>query len=132
MVSTKEKLMAVFGYLIPIFFPIPLLSIVAIQVYYLLFRGESIFFDEHARENVNFQISYQIYLFSLFGIGYIFSKLAPILPEASIPFNVIVLFGAFGLIIFAGLFWFITMIIAIIRAVLGKRFRFPLTIRFIK
>ncbi|MDC3417046.1 DUF4870 domain-containing protein [Aquibacillus salsiterrae] len=132
MSSTKEKLLAVFGYLIPIFFPVPLLTIVAIQVYYMLFRGESIFLDKHQRENVNFQISCQLYVLVAFVLYFILFKVAPLLPDIAVAFNILFGIATFGFIVFFSLFWLVTMIVAIIRAALGKPFRFPLTIRFVK
>ncbi len=80
-------------------------------IVWLIKREESPFVEEHAREALNFQISFLIYM--------IVSALL-----------MLVIIGFF-LFIGIGIFGFVVMIIAAVKAANGERYRYPLTIRFI-
>ncbi len=80
-------------------------------IIWLIKRDESPFVEEHAREALNFQISFLIYM--------IVSALL-----------MLVVIGFF-LFIGIAIFGFVVMIIAAIKAANGERYRYPLTIRFI-
>ncbi len=80
-------------------------------IIWLIKREESPFVEEHAREALNFQISFLIYM--------IVSALL-----------MLVVIGFF-LFIGIAIFGFVVMIIAAIKAANGERYRYPLTIRFI-
>ncbi|VAV90282.1 hypothetical protein MNBD_ACTINO01-1698 [hydrothermal vent metagenome] len=80
-------------------------------IIWLIKRDESPYVEEHAREALNFQISFLIYM--------IVSALL-----------MLVVIGFF-LFIGIGIFGFVVMIIAAIKAANGERYRYPLTIRFI-
>ncbi|HEY5653090.1 MAG TPA: DUF4870 domain-containing protein [Pontiella sp.] len=112
--STSERqwamgchLIALSGYIIPI------ATIGAPLVLWLVKRNEGIFIDDQGKEAVNFQISILIYMFisgiliPLFGLGLL-------------------------LIIVVGIFDLIAIIMASIKASDGIKYRYPLCIRFIK
>ena len=131
MVTAREKLIPVGGYLLALFFPIPLLNIIAVRVYWFLFQGESEFVDHHLRENINFLISYQIYIASIFFIFFLLDSLPmSIMPGIVNVTSVLLLFGFFGVLLLLFLLIYPIYIIAIIAVLIGKHFRFPLTIKF--
>lgn len=80
-------------------------------IIWLIKRDESPFVEEHAREALNFQISFLIYM--------VVSALL-----------MLVIIGIF-LFIGIGIFGIVVMIIAAVKAANGEQYRYPLTIRFI-
>jgi hypothetical protein len=81
-------------------------------VIWLIKRDEDAFVEYHSREALNFQLTLIIYV------------IASVL-------LMLVLIG-FLLIIVVGIFAFVVMIIAGVKAAGGEFFRYPLNIRFIK
>ncbi|WP_185819643.1 DUF4870 domain-containing protein [Salibacterium salarium] len=130
--TTAEKFIAAGGHLIALFFPIPLLGILVVALYWMFFRGYSRFTDHHLTENINFQISYALYMIGFAAIGLGMS----LLPEESLDtFGLFGILAGFGFVAFVVVFlfmWWIVFIIAIIAALVYKYFKFPLTIRFVK
>lgn len=117
------------------FVPLGPFNILVSLLYWLIMRERSSFVEQHARSNVNLLLS--MYLYGLIGFAILFTVhlIFSFFPEIEAP---IVLFG-FGLYIFGFLFillqilyMLITLTISIVRALLGKEARFPLTIRFVK
>lgn len=93
-------------------FVVPLGNILGPLVIWLVKKDEIPFVDDQGKESLNFQITMTIcavvsWLTCLFFVGFI------LLPAVLI-------------------FWFIMTIIGAINANDGKRYRYPLTIRFIK
>ena len=88
------------------------LSFVAPLVIWLIKRDEDAFVEYHSREALNFQITLIIY--------FIASVLL-----------MLVLIG-FILIFVVGIFAFVVMIVAGVKAAGGEFFRYPLNIRFVK
>ena len=91
---------------------IPLGNIIGPLVIWLLKKDQFEFVDDQGKESLNFQISVVIY-----------AIISAIL--------IIVVLGIF-LLIALGIFAIVMVIIASIRANEGVRYRYPLTIRFIK
>jgi uncharacterized Tic20 family protein len=96
------------GYLVVV----PFASIIGPLVIWLLKKDASAFVDEHGKEAVNFQITMSIAYAIVFMLCF-------------------VLIGFF-LLPFLGLWLVVLMIVAAIKASNGERFRYPLTIRFVK
>ena len=105
--TQDEKTLAVLAHVLGFFgsFLVPL-------VIYLVKKDESPFVREHAKEALNFHISMAIY--------FIISLIL-----------VLVIVGILGLI-FLGTFSLVVSIVAAIKALDGKPYRYPLCIRFIK
>ncbi|WP_018922904.1 DUF4870 domain-containing protein [Salsuginibacillus kocurii] len=135
--STYDKLIAVLSYILAMFFPVPILSIVAVFLFWLVFRDQSRFIDHHLKENINFQISFQLYTLAAFILVFIFTNVLNMLPQEMLPdllavSGFLMSVGLFGLLIFAGFAWYALLAAASIGALLGKFFKFPLIIRFVK
>jgi len=93
-------------------FIIPFGNIIAPLVIWLIKKEESPFIDDQGKEAVNFQISMTIY--------------------AIISAILIVIIVGFVLLIAVGILEIIFIIIAAINASNGVKYRYPLSIRFIK
>lgn len=102
--TSDEKTLALIAHIVTFFS-----SFLAPLIIYLVKKDESEFVREHAKESLNFQITFFIIAFIL----------------------IISLIGILLLWI-AGIFWAIWVIIATIRASEGKLYRYPFSIRFIK
>lgn len=87
-------------------------SFIAPLIIYLVKKEESPFVREHAKEALNFHITMAIY--------YVISIIL-----------ILVIIGILG-VIFLGTFSLIVSIVAAIKALEGKPYRYPLCIRFIK
>jgi uncharacterized Tic20 family protein len=105
--TQDEKTLALLAHVLGFFgsFIVPL-------IIYLVKKDESPFIREHAKEALNFHISMAIY--------YIISIIL-----------IIILVGIIGLI-FLGTFSLVVSVVAAIKAMDGKPYRYPLCIRFIK
>ena len=92
---------------------IPLIGLgfIAPLIVWLIKRDEDAFVEEHAREALNFQISYLIYMI-VSGI-------------------LILLLIGILLLIVVGLGGFILMIVAGVKAAGGQQYRYPFIIRFV-
>ncbi|MCU6712982.1 DUF4870 domain-containing protein [Paenibacillus sp. J5C_2022] len=93
-------------------FIIPLGNIIGPLVIWLMKKDQSMFVDDQGKESLNFQISILIYaivsgLLTLLVIGIL-------------------------LLIALGIFYIVMIIIASVKANEGVRYRYPLTIRFLK
>ncbi|MEQ6390532.1 DUF4870 domain-containing protein [Bacillaceae bacterium S4-13-58] len=117
------------------FVPLGPFNILVSLIYWLIMRERSPFIEQHARSNVNLLLS--MYLYGLIGFAILFMVylILSFFPEIEAP---VILFG-FGLYLFGFLFillqilyMLITLTIAIVRALLGKEARYPLTIKFVK
>ncbi|MCD6327113.1 DUF4870 domain-containing protein [bacterium] len=91
---------------------IPFGNIIAPLVIWLIKREESAFVEDQAKESLNFQISWSIYM-SIAGL------------------LTLILIG-FVLVPIAAIFGIIVVIIAAVRANKGEKYRYPLCIRFIR
>ncbi|GEN45299.1 DUF4870 domain-containing protein [Alkalibacillus haloalkaliphilus] len=135
-ITTKDRLMVAFGYLLPMIFPLSLLNIVITLVYWYVAPYQSPFFDHHMKENINAQISYQLYIFVSFVLFFVFGWLGTSYPGAMPDVFQVMLplatFGFIGIIALIILFWWVIFVIAIIASIAKKYFRFPLIIRFIR
>lgn len=86
-------------------------SFLAPLIIYLVKKDESIYIREHAKEALNFQISICIYLI----ISFIF---------------LLIIVGILGFL-FVGIFSFVLTIVAAIKALDGKMYRYPFCIRIL-
>lgn len=102
--TSDEKTLALISHIVTFFS-----SFIAPLIIYLLKKDESDFVREHAKESLNFQITFFIVAFIL----------------------IISVIGLLILWLF-GLLWAIWVIVATIRASEGKLYRYPFSIRFIK
>lgn len=140
MITLEEKIISIGGYLLSIFFP-PAINILAVRIYWEIFQSKSEFIEHHIKENINFLISYQIYMLSFIAFYYLLKIIPDFIYDKIFD---LVLPGILGIIPFLlglGFIGFLLMIfliitpvyiVAIIATLAGKRFRFPLTINFIK
>jgi len=80
-------------------------------IIWLIKRDESPFVEEHAREALNFQISWLIYIV--------------------VSVILIIVFIGILLVIGFAIFGSVVMIIAAVKAANGAQYRYPLTIRFV-
>ena len=95
------------GFILPAFG-----NIIGPLVFWLIKRDESDLVDDQGKESLNFQISMAIYFI---GAGIL----------------TLVVIG-FVLLVGLGIFFIVMVIMASVKANSGERFRYPLTIRFIK
>jgi len=105
--SQEEKILGSLAHFLALF-----TSIFGPLIIWLLKKDQSVWIDKQAKESLNFQISIAIYLF-ISGI------------------LVFVLIG-FVLSFAVGIFNFVFVIIASVKASKGKDYRYPLCIRLIK
>ncbi|MEE9368640.1 MAG: DUF4870 domain-containing protein [Pontiella sp.] len=113
--TTKtERQWAVGCHLIPLVgYMLPIASVIAPLVLWLIKREDGAFIDEQGKESLNFQISILIYVFAA-------TILIPVLGLGVLLLGALVVFDV------------ICMIIAAIKASEGTSFRYPLCIRIIK
>ncbi|MET3683575.1 putative Tic20 family protein [Alkalibacillus flavidus] len=135
-ITPKDRLMVTIGYLLPLVLPLTFLNIWLTVLYWYVAPYQSPFFDHHMRENINAQISYQLYIVIGFILFFLLGSVAsvgidwlPDLAKLSIPLFAMGLMGIIFIIIIS---WWFVYLIAIIAALAKKYFRFPLIIRFIK
>jgi hypothetical protein len=97
---------------VPDLVPLIGLSFVAPLVIWLIKRDEDAFVEYHSREALNFQLTLIIYFIA----------------------SVLLMFVLIGflLILVVGVFAFVAMIVAGVKAAGGEFFRYPLNIRFVK
>lgn len=109
----QEKMWAMFCHLGALLgYMVPFANIIAPLIIWLIKREESLLIEDHGKESLNFQISICIYcIVSLF-----------------LTLIIIGLILLFGLVIFN----LVMVIIAAVKANSGERYRYPLTIRFIR
>ncbi len=105
--TQDEKTLATLAHVLGFFgsFLVPL-------IIYLVKKDESPYVSEHAKEALNFHITMAIYYFVCF-------------------LTLILLIGILGFIFF-GTFSLVVSIVAAIKALDGKPYRYPMCIRFIK
>ncbi|WP_194840965.1 DUF4870 domain-containing protein [Filobacillus milosensis] len=135
--TIQEKLLSVIPHIIAML-PIPLINIVLVYIYRIIVGTDSTLIENHTRNNINFQLSYHLYLIILFAI---------IAIVANFPFNLLGLFDstpivgllgigvgliAFGFLLIQWFLYIALLIFAMIKALLGEYIKFPLTIRFLK
>lgn len=107
MVTQEEKNMALLAHLLTF-----VTAFLAPLIIWLMKKDQSGYIDHHAKEALNFQISLYIY-------GIVSSILVVIL------IGIVLLFAL-------GVFAFIVILIATIKAAQGEYYRYPLCIRFLK
>lgn len=97
------------------------LAFVGPLVVWLVKRNESPFVADQAREALNFNLSLYLYL----TVGTVLLVIVGVL---TLGFG----FVLFALLPIGGLVWLILTIVAAVRANNGERYRYPLTIRFVR
>lgn len=111
--ETQEKTWALIAHLSALAgFIVPFGHIIGPLVVWLIKKDESAFVDDQGKEAINFQISMTLY-----------AVVAAIL--------ILVIIGIF-LLIGIGILDIVLVIIAAVKANAGEKFRYPLTIRFIR
>ncbi|RPF55866.1 DUF4870 domain-containing protein [Aquisalibacillus elongatus] len=136
--TIQEKLLSIIPHIIALL-PIPLLNIVLVYVYRMIVGNDSLLVENHTRNNINFQLSYQIYLLCLFLLINLIAfasstfditaiDLSPLLTIIGVGVGLITI----GLLLILGLVITAILIFAIVKALLGEYIKFPLTIRFLK
>ncbi|WP_188207001.1 DUF4870 domain-containing protein [Alkalibacillus aidingensis] len=127
-------MLAIIGYAIPLFLPMPLFNIVITYIYWRVLPSESDFTDHHLKENINYQISIQLYMLSFFVLVFIVQIIGQVgfIPDIASMIGILLSFGVLGLMILAAFTWVILLAVAVIAVLMGKYFRFPLIIRFVK
>ncbi len=145
----KDRLIIAVGYALPIFLSGPLLSIKAlltmgaVLAYYFILRTQSRFVFHHLRQNVNFVLSYYLFL-GIINLFLFLLERALVLGGEGIQdwisenvllqpflFLVGVLFPIFS-ILFLRTVFHIVLVVLIILVLMGKWTRIPLVIRFVK
>jgi uncharacterized protein len=123
-------------------FVFPAGNIVGPLVIWLLRREESPLVDDQGKAAMNFQISTTLYFAAIvagmllamiaFAVGMMGAPFVGVAPGAFLPAPIAVaLLGALGLLALA-VFNFIAVIVAAARTSSGERFRYPLSIGFIR
>lgn len=97
------------------------LAFVGPLVVWLVKRDESPFVADQAREALNFNLSLYLYL----TVGTVLLVIVGVLTLG-------LGFALFVLLPIGGLVWLILTIVAAVRANNGERYRYPLTIRFVR
>jgi uncharacterized Tic20 family protein len=138
--SKQEKILATIPHILALL-PIPLFNILVVYVFLLTFGRRSDFVSTHTKENLNFQISYQLYVVLFFLAIYLWNRISPLLENMSSfleNFQIIQLVGVgiaflyFGAVLLHWLIILFLLVAAIVKALLGKSYKFPLVIRLFK
>jgi hypothetical protein len=120
----------------------PLGGVIAPLVFWQIKKDESEVLDQHGKEAVNFNLSFLLYTFIL-GLAFIPLFISSIFRNIghldhmhdNFHFDFPHIFGFFGgisLIAILGVFRFVLIILASIKANQGEFYKYPLTIKFIK
>ncbi|WP_456275110.1 DUF4870 domain-containing protein [Bacillus sp. AK128] len=125
--NLTEKILAAIPHVIAII-PIPGLNFTITFVYWYFLRYQSKFIDFHGKQSINFQLSLTIYSLTSITVFYTVNFLL----RDSGPGSVLVTILAIACLIAGGLFYVVTIIIALIGSLLGKEFKYPLTIRILR
>jgi uncharacterized Tic20 family protein len=105
----------------------PFGHIIGPLVVYLLKKDEDPFIADQGKESLNFQITIAIVGFLLV-IGYVAGIIAMIVMDGKTPWFLFVV----PLFLLLGLFDLASIVFACVRAYHGERFRYPMSIRFIR
>jgi uncharacterized protein len=116
-------------------------NIVGPLVMWLLRREESPLVDDQGKAAINFQLSTTLYFVVIvaaivlvvlaFAVGMMGAPFVGVAPGAFLPAPIaVILLGALAILGLA-VFNFIAVVVAAARASSGKRFRYPLSIRFV-
>lgn len=118
--------------------PIPFANILLPFLVWLVKREESPWIDRHGRESLNFQISMFIYGLLLLIAGVVIAIVLVLVfnsqpPGTNISTTILgfVLLGYGSFLLFWSLIQLVLVIWAGVRAQQGRKFRYPLTIRFL-
>jgi hypothetical protein len=105
----------------------PFGNVIAPLAVWLIKKDTDPFIDDQGKESLNFQITISILGFVL-AIGYVAGIIAMVVTDAKAPWFLIVV----PLFLLLALFDLANVAFACVRAYHGERFRYPLTIRFIR
>lgn len=120
----------------------PLGGIIAPLIFWQVKKDESEFLDTHGKEAVNFNLSFMLYTFIL-GLTFIPFIIGSILRNVNnmdhmhndffwdFP-NMFGFIGGISILGLLGVFRFVLIILAAIKANNGEDYKYPLTIKFIK
>jgi uncharacterized protein len=130
-IESKDRTWAVYAHLAALSgHMIPFGNIVGPLLVWLIKRDESAYVNEHGKEAVNFQLTSLIYGILYLAIS-LFGFFRYVAHDVSVPTFPV----SFLWIIIAGvslwLLWMISVITAAVAAASGRRFKYPLAIRFI-
>ncbi|MBU9711681.1 DUF4870 domain-containing protein [Evansella tamaricis] len=114
--------------------PLPFGNIILTLIYWAIVRTQSDYMDHHGRQSLNFQISFTLYPIIITVIWYVFSLVNNWLSDGTGPDLLGLMVGIVGVSFFIVFFvlYGALAIIAIISALLGKKFTYPMTIKFFK
>lgn len=131
--SSKYKWLAVVNHVCALF-PIPIVNILLTLVYWIMIRNKSSFVNFHGKQSINFQVSFSLYFLFLFLIWFGVDRLIEYFVEPPMLtfINVlIIIFGIASVVIFA-VFYIAVVITAIVSSLFGKRFNYPLSIKWFR
>ncbi|UCZ51755.1 hypothetical protein LGQ02_12880 [Bacillus shivajii] len=134
----KDRFIIGGGYLLPMVFPVPLLTLVFVYIYYYFLGGVSRFVNHHLKQSFNVVASYHLYTLVLFLFFYLlttFGDLFGNLFADNVFVGMFIVMGSissFFLIFLFSIIIYVVLIVAIILAFFGKWVRIPLIIKFIK
>lgn len=122
--SISERLLAAVSHAIALL-PVGPFVILVTLVYWLIVRSVSGFVNHHGREALNFQITYNIALVVLFAAAFVITRFHGLV-------NAMGGIMFFAILIAYGLFYLALIIVAIVSALLGKWYKYPMTFDFVK
>ncbi|PSL47072.1 uncharacterized protein DUF4870 [Salsuginibacillus halophilus] len=116
----SARIQASIAYILPLIFPLPLLSLAVVLFYRSKLRPVNTFAAEHLAESANAQLSLHIYIL-LMAVFLFTSGLAL---EAG---SLLLIFALLGLVVYTA--WLVMMVSAIVLSLFGQPFRFPFNFR---
>ncbi len=126
--SAPYKLLAAIPHGIALI-PVPIFNFTITIVYWSILKYKSDFISHHGKQAFNFQVSFTIYSILIFGLWLSYELL---LPKADMLISLLITFLVIAFIVAGSLFYLVTIIVAIIAALVGKEFKYPISIPFIR
>lgn len=116
--------------------PMPAFNILITLLYWLIVRKKSDFMDHHGKQSINFQISFTLYpiiiVLIIMGVNFVSDLQRSADDNTFQLFNFTVGFVGIAFFIVIIVSFGILAIIAIIAALFGKKFKYPVTIPFFR
>ncbi|GEL08212.1 DUF4870 domain-containing protein [Salisediminibacterium halotolerans] len=129
----KDRGIVAGGCVIAILIPVPVINILIVYALYQRLRTDRPFVDHQLRQNVNFQISMQVYLAGAFILLFALPFLPGLFFPGSLDWLRIPLgLGMIGTSVLLLFIWFTIFTAALIFAVSGRWFQYPFSLQWLK
>lgn len=125
-VSVNHRLLATMNHVFALI-TIPVLNFTITFLYWFILKYNSKFLNHHGKQSINFQLSFSMYGTFLFLFWVSFNLLFQDTGSGS---SLLITFITVAVGIVMVLFYIITIFVAMVASLLGKEFRYPLTVKF--